>query len=371
MTIAEYEITRSKSPIASLDIKGYRAFKDLSLSGLSRVNLITGKNNVGKSSLLEAIHLYARRGSPEAMWQLLTSRETELSRATPQSLPAIYDAIIRMFNGASPFTDWASDHELSLMASVAGSPVGQRAGTTLSIDLVRPQPATDIPVGMHTILKDRSGGYLGYELTYALRRIVESDRYIWVKDGALPSVFVGARGLIRVSLGELWDSIALSPRKDDVIRGLWIINTEIEDLALFGESASELGRVPNVRVKGEFARRSLSEFGDGLNRLFDILVAIVNASEGFLLVDEIENGLHYSVLPSVWKLVFELAQRLNVQVFATTHSWECIEAFQSAATESPSDGALIRLQNKNGDIAATVFDEEDLQVITRDQIEVR
>jgi hypothetical protein len=67
-----------------------------------------------------------------------------------------------------------------------------------------------------------------------------------------------------------------------------------------------------------------------------------------------------------------MARRLNVQVFATTHSWDCIEAFQTAAAESPEEGVLVKLrQNSKGDVEAIVFDEDELAIITRDQIEVR
>lgn len=62
---------------------------------------------------------------------------------------------------------------------------------------------------------------------------------------------------------------------------------------------------------------------------------------------------------------------IAVQVLATTHSWDCIEAFQIAAAESPEEGALVRLQTKRDDIVATVFNERELAIVTREQIEVR
>lgn len=112
--------------------------------------------------------------------------------------------------------------------------------------------------------------------------------------------------------------------------------------------------------------------GDGMGCFFGIILCLVNAAGGFVLIDEIENGLHYSVLADVWNLVFKIARRLNIQLFATTHSWDCIEAFQQASEEDKQDeGVLIRLQNQSGDVTATVFDERRLSVATREQIEVR
>jgi len=109
-----------------------------------------------------------------------------------------------------------------------------------------------------------------------------------------------------------------------------------------------------------------------MQRMLGIALALVNARNGLLLVDEIENGLHYSAQLDVWRLIFRLASLLNVQVFATTHGWDCIEAFQKAAQEdTQNEGVLIRLESKKDKIVATLFDERRLGIATREQIEVR
>jgi len=90
------------------------------------------------------------------------------------------------------------------------------------------------------------------------------------------------------------------------------------------------------------------------------------------LIDEIENGLHYTVQQDVWCAILRLADRLNVQVFATTHSWDAIQAFAGAAGRSPEvEGRMHRLENKDGDLRLVDFDEEDLSIVTRQRIEVR
>jgi AAA15 family ATPase/GTPase len=100
-------------------------------------------------------------------------------------------------------------------------------------------------------------------------------------------------------------------------------------------------------------------------------LALVYAKDGVLLIDEIENGLHYSVLPDVWKLIFAVANRLNVQVFATTHNWDCIEAFQQASEADPNEEAMLIRLNGTGDTPPTLFDERKLKIATRSDIEVR
>jgi len=73
----------------------------------------------------------------------------------------------------------------------------------------------------------------------------------------------------------------------------------------------------------------------------------------------------------MWRAIFRLASDLDVQVFASSHSWDCIEAFQIAATESTDEGTLVRLTSRNGEIFPTVFGEIELKVATKQQIELR
>ena len=109
-----------------------------------------------------------------------------------------------------------------------------------------------------------------------------------------------------------------------------------------------------------------------MNRLLGLSMALASAQNGLLLVDEVETGLHYSILPKVWQLIFQTAARLNIQVFATTHSWDCIEAFQRAnSLQNEAEGMLIRLEAKPDKTKVTSFDKESLAIVTREQIEVR
>ncbi len=109
-----------------------------------------------------------------------------------------------------------------------------------------------------------------------------------------------------------------------------------------------------------------------MSRLLGIALALVNCRDGMLLVDEIECGLHYSILPDVWKLIFKTAKDLNVQVFATTHSKDCIEAFEEAAREDEeSEGILIRLERQGERIVAKTIDEKRLELAVNHNVEVR
>jgi len=109
-----------------------------------------------------------------------------------------------------------------------------------------------------------------------------------------------------------------------------------------------------------------------MTRIFQIIVALVNAQNGILLVDEFENGLHWSVQPKVWDIVFRLANDLNVQVFATTHSRDCVDGYQQAWKEHGELGAFFRLNaKKDGEITVTSYSSETLSDALETDVEVR
>ena len=169
----------------------------------------------------------------------------------------------------------------------------------------------------------------------------------------------------------LWDRIALTDTEQDVVDALHIIDPTIAAVSMVRGKSVFRARTAIVRARGMPRPVPLRSFGDGLNRLFGIILSLVNARGGFLLIDEFENGLHYGVQLDAWRTVFRLAQSRDIQVFATSHSWDTIEAFQRAAAEAPADGVLIRLARRDNDILSTVFAEHELAIATRDKIEMR
>jgi hypothetical protein len=155
---------------------------------------------------------------------------------------------------------------------------------------------------------------------------------------------VPAGGMSESRISLLWDNINLTDLEDEVVDCLKLINGYVKGVALVGnEQARAKYRIPIVRLEQSSERFPLKSMGDGMTRLFHLILALANAKDGTLLVDEFENGLHWSVLPKVWDTVFTLAERLNVQVFATTHSRDCILGFKQAWEQNESLGSFHRL----------------------------
>jgi predicted ATPase len=185
-------------------------------------------------------------------------------------------------------------------------------------------------------------------------------------------IFVSPHGGERTAaLGAMWDKIALSDREKDVVEALRIIDPGISAVSMVGGEGPRQTRIAIVRSDNISRPVRLRSYGDGLNRLFGIVLCLVNAKGGLLLIDEFENGLHHTVQLDVWRTVFALARKLEIQVFATSHSWDSIEAFQKAAAEAPEEGVLVRLSRKGDEIIPTLLRKDELAIATRDRIEVR
>jgi AAA domain, putative AbiEii toxin, Type IV TA system len=383
----------NKLILNSLEIRNFRGFQHLTVERLGRVNLIVGKNNIGKSSLLEALQLYAQRGDPTLIWELIRGRDEsryfagarDESSYSPQSRSSsdrptnVEDqlfAIKNLFYGRkdikSPLESiqiGAIDSPDELISIAIGWYVEEmdeqirpkrrllQAEQYSLFD--EPEPRFTIQIGKRQ--------KIDYPLNPSpVAKLVGPD----VKE--FNHIFRPANGLARRQVGKLWDSISLTPLEKDVLSSIRVIAPGVEGISLVEGAMYTRERIPIVKIVGNDDPLPLRSLGDGMQRMLEISLTLVNAKDGILLIDEIENGIHYSAQTELWELIFQLAHRLNVQVFATTHSWDCIEGFQKAAQENTEEeGMLIRLSLLGDDVIATLFDERKLSIAAREQIEVR
>ena len=367
----------------SLEIHNFRGLKELCIDRLGRVNLLTGKNNVGKSSVLEALRLYARPGDASELFDLLAERHEFAQEASYRSSPdasASYP-FENLFFGRHPLPSdgWGSgitvgpSDQPEKVLEVTWHP-GERLRERSDTGMAEPPPQVSV---------SPNEPFLFFQLGSLFARVTAADlipprRYrqltrlaVAEEASLIPMVYRGARTDSREKLAMLWDRVALTPLEDDAYAALRIIAPEVERLVMKPLVIGSASRVPFVKLKGQDQSIALRSMGDGIDRLFGIALGMVNAKNGFLLIDEVENGLHYSIQLQLWRLLFSVARRLNIQVFATTHSSDCIRSFDVAARESQEDGVVIRLAQKNDRILVAEFDENELGIAVEGQIEVR
>ncbi len=355
----------------SLEIKNFRLFKHLEIERLGRVNLIVGKNSVGKTTLLEALRLYATRGDFSVIWEILSARD-ESSRIS--QIGVRYEVAHQAEALSYLFHGYPEETKISQPITVGPSGLLSK-WLRITFEWESEIDMDDLLKNVYPAISVQYGEQRA--LTYRLDRNVREYLASWQGDkkDSINSVFSSAGGLSERQVEQLWEKAILAGSEKEVVKALRLINSEVQDLHFIGFKTGEEsdGRIPVVSTKIIEKRIPLRSMGEGMNRLLGIALALVNAKDGILLIDEIESGLHYSVQPDMWRLIFETAAKLNVQVFATTHSWDCIEAFQEAAEAYPEEGVLISLRRKQQEegIAAVLFDEKDLESVTRSYIEVR
>jgi len=142
----------------------------------------------------------------------------------------------------------------------------------------------------------------------------------------------------------------------DLVR---LIEPRLREIVPITPAGGEI--ILHARLEGEPRLLPVAVLGDGLVRLLSLALAMSDAAYGVLLVDEIENGIYHKLTAAVWRGLARAAKQFGVQLFATTHSYECVQAAVEAfqAEEFKDDLALHRLDRlKDGSIKATTYDGE-------------
>jgi len=136
---------------------------------------------------------------------------------------------------------------------------------------------------------------------------------------------------------------------------------------------AQVGKQPSIYADiGLSELIPVSQLGQGFSRVLSIYSSLFLSEAKVFLIDEVENGIHYTALEQVWKGLAEIAEKENVQVFATTHSWECLAAAATVFGErDPYDLAVHRLQLVEGKVEAKTFDQESLATSIEQGFEVR
>ncbi|MBM3753759.1 MAG: hypothetical protein FJW38_07240 [Acidobacteria bacterium] len=337
--------------LADFRIEGYRCFRDLKLENLRRINLIAGKNSVGKSAVLEAVSIYEKR-SLAGIREMLAARgdySVEMHYWTSE-------LVAPMFYGSDPDTRFA---EYALSSS-------QRLRVNLGAQVQR-QPGRWEIVGETALNR---GAYIGPELPVLNFRIDDDDdslRFI-VLDGSVPlpansKTLARGRKCIYVrtaprnmdTLCRYLEKIAGTPLEDEVIRILRWVQPDIDRVRTRSVGQT---RVIVYDRRGGATSQPLKRLGDGAVKLMSFALSIANCEDGVCLVDEIENGIHHELFDQLWEAIARFAEELNVQVFATTHSKDCIEAFERSYRNPKFDAAFYRLERNGADIGAVRLDHE-------------
>jgi len=375
--------------ISSIHIKGYRAFDNFEMSGLGRINLLVGTNNSGKTSVLESIYLLSSQGDPGALGQLLRRRGERL----PATVVPGAEGAIRRSSVELDISHLFRGHELQPGATVRIASQNQQPARWIEFQMAelspkdQPEffppsdddigPASRVALVVHgfprptpsIIPLTRNGGLQPDAIDTFQRR-----RQRLLTDQP-PAYFITTESLTGDELVGMWNKISLTPTEGMVLRALQFLDSDIERIAAQATASPGYG----TQIRGGFIikRRGweqpvpIGSMGDGMWRMLAMAIAISHCRGGVLLIDEIDTGLHYSVMSKMWHLIYNTARELDVQVFATTHSHDCVYSLAQVCMNGESDRGVTVQRIEPGRNRSVPYDQDEIKMAALRDIEVR
>lgn len=339
-----------RRPLESLSISGFRGIDELTVPRLGRVALITGKNGVGKTTVLDGVQLYAAHGRFDAVRDLLMRRE-ELTTFTEDDGDLVHaPAFDRLFHR------------------------NRKDRTTIAIGPSDDGPMLQIDEKAGVDERVLCAVFDGQERSYTQRQRPQTSLFEdeTSSAAAIRCELLGPGLLRNRELARLWDGVALTDHEALALDALRLVfGNRVDRAAVIGEVRG-VGRRVMVRLSDHPRPLPLRSLGDGAMRMFCIALGLANCRGGILLIDEAENGIHYSLQSQFWSLVLRASEKYNTQVLATTHGKDCINGFAAAALDHPNvDANLVRISRRNDKLRAVEYSKEQLEVAAEQNIEVR
>lgn len=371
----------------SLLIKNFRCFPKIAFDNLQRVNLIAGENNVGKSAVLEALWLLGTPNQPELARNLSAIRGqkhldpedllSDLFHGFNTSQPASISAMGAWGDGRRSLAIRQREHSTSTSLADQNGQSGSQDHAQNYLTTHSPLEIvfdyTDENDDLHTSTGHwlqfqgalpQMGMFLGAQV---FQEGIQAQRDTSVNLPA--SVYLPPSSLRELAQEDvsLYSSLEVKGQSDFVLQALRQIDGRIERIT------AAVIKSPMLHVNIGIDRLvSVAMLGDGASRFLSMVLRFQVAQDGMMLIDEVENGVHYTKLAAVWQQIRALADRFNVQVFATTHSRECIAAAHQAFQSSSDIGiALHRIDMEQGLPTAKTYGYEGIEYALDEGFEVR
>lgn len=361
-------------------VRNFRGLRNLDIDSLERVNLIAGKNNVGKTALLEALFLHSGPNIPGLIVAVNDFRGLQNHN--------MRDAFRELFS------DFNAEASIELRASGAWGQNDRILRISLS-ELDQSQITLDNSANAELqrmgitrrISNERivmeyidensksfesDGWMIGAQVGGSTRSMGIEGRQAEIENRSIAAYLPSLHRVGPSEEAEKFSNLSVTRRHRKVESVMKRVEPRLQGLSVITR-----GSVPMIHAELEGQERLLPMplLGDGMNRLLSLALVIGASPKGTLiLVDEIENGLHHSVMQSVWSGIAQFAREFDVQIFATTHSWECIHAAHKAFSEDELyDFRLHRLDRigDDDDIKAVTYDQETLDAALEMEFEVR
>ncbi|MBD5192426.1 MAG: AAA family ATPase [Bacteroidales bacterium] len=346
----------------TLRIKYFRGVKSAEIEGFKRINLFFGKNNCGKSTVLEALFLVTGQSNPV--------------------LPLTVNSM-RNYNKFSEDDLKIDFYNLNPENKICISALGD-VSRWLEISIVKSDSKTinldSIAVGT----TDNAAKAYGYKLVYSIGD--NENRYtseLILKEGdqgkgkisrdkrykeEMFSQYIPSSSQPS-SLEEEFGKIVANKEEKFILSALREVEPAIKDIQLVGDEIL-------VDI-GASQRLPINMMGDGLRKLLMLILAVYRCSNGVLLVDEIDNGFHFSTMKVLWKVILKVAENNNVQLFATTHNIDSLKGLSAVLSESAyesyadSVSAFKLIKDNEGIVTSLSYDYQSFRYSINQELEMR
>lgn len=375
--------------LTKVKFENLRCFKDFTLEGMTPLTLISGRNSVGKTTLLEGIFLLSAYKSPDLFFKINGIRGIPAATSSPQGVILGLEPLVLW---ETLFSDMDMNLKLRILtedSDISESSICLEKDMEISLAQFSSSQAQSGQMSLlphiqqfpQQLLQPIPGSYI-LKVSYNHGDKLEHGRFALTQNGLAlqlsqsqsmqPPVFTIYIGPntppAQHPVADWFGAVEINSQKELVISALRLLDKGVTDIF----------SVPRQGLVELYARwdtgkpRSVRTLGDGINKLLSYLLVMVANPGGVFLLDEIETGFHYSFYPKLWELIADIAKKTKCQVIATTHSYECITAaVEGTAKVDPSLLTYVRLGKENNKIVPYVFPHDDLAFALEREMEVR
>lgn len=340
-----------------IEIERFRGIRHASIEGLRQINLFFGKNNCGKSSLLESLFLASGLSNPILPINVNIMRGYNKSRLDDLKLD-FYN-----LDSTRPIhirTENEEIRDLNIHLFV-------RNQKNISINTDDPNILSNVEEEQYGLRFEfkinneqfSSSLHFNSEAPSNATRLITKDY-----TESLRCTYLSSKYDFNASIQGLQNILQ---NKDErfIVEGLKLIEPRIKDFIFTDkEMLIDIGLAKRIPV---------NMMGDGARKIVSLLTAIYDCKDGTLLVDEISNGFHHSVMSDLWRVLINAAIKNNTQLFVTTHDIDSIIGLRNAALHDFSDtaAAFKLLRSPDDELKAFHYSLESLDYSINQEIEIR
>lgn len=341
--------------LTSIHIQGFKGFKDTLIAPLRKVNLILGGQNVGKTSLLEAVYLGA--SDINNFQQLPTLFRVAEGRDSQRYLQSVL--------GKRQWIVDLSDDRKKVLQTTSNLNINSQQ--LFELNSIR-----NDGISIKRLIK---GLNIANRRDIALSDLEEANKLINPEDASKEILFVNPLTVSvhlpnQFGVAQLFDKTIMFRKKKILLDMLRRIEPRLEDMHSLSPDGEQ--RI-YVELDGSSDALPLPQLGHGFSRLVYLYCSLLVTDAKLALIDEVENGIHYSSLPTLFQGIQDIAANNNVQTLMTTHSWDCIKAAYKTFADAGNlkDFQLIRLERDGDNVRAVVINDEMLDTVMEAGYEVR